>query len=93
MQEVAEAGDGAGGDFPAYPKTCAKFLSLEIWCCSDTEGHQPLEHAVAKMLAATATMVDAVRPSAATFVTAYCHHSNEAGCGQMTRVCHHSALA
>lgn len=91
MQEVAEAGDGTRSYFPMYPKTCAEFLSLEIWCCSDTEGHQQLEHALAKMLLATATMEDAVRPSAAASITTYCHHSNEAGCGQMTRVCHHSA--
>lgn len=93
MQEVAEAGDSARSDFPVYPKTCTEFLSLGIWCCSDTGGRQQLEHAVAKMLPATATMKDAVRPSAATFIAAYCHHSNEAGCGQMTRVCHHSAPA
>lgn len=78
---------------PADPKTCGEFLSLEIWCCSDTEGHQQLKHAVAKMLSATATMEDAVQPFAATFITTYCHHSNEAECRQMTRVCHHSALA
>lgn len=76
-----------------YPKTCMEFLSLEIWCSSDTEGHQQLEHAAKKMLPATATMEDAVRPLAATFITTYCHHSNAAGCRQMTRVCHHSAPA
>lgn len=74
------------------PKTCGGFLSWEIWCCCDTQGHQQLKHAVAKMLLATATTEDAVQPWA-TFITAHCHHSNEAERGQMTKVCHHSAPA
>jgi len=59
-QEVAKAGNGATSIFPAYPKTRMELLPLEIWCCSDTEGHQQLERAVAKMLLAMATMEDAV---------------------------------